>query len=444
MFIPDKFHFIYLNEGAGAKPFSLVHYVSIKSAIEVNNPDSVTLYYSKEPDSFWWDKIKGQVNLEKVVPPNSVFGRPITHVAHKADVLRLEKLIKHGGIYLDIDIVCLKPFKDLLNNKVVLGREKKQQICNGVIMAKKNSAFLKEWYQLYRSFDDTQWSTHSGYLSTRLAQFNPSVRLEPPESFFIPSYRRLPALFKRNQNFPQAYCYHLWEKLSWNFIKQLTVSKIRKEDTTFNVVARKYLSDIVIPPSEDKSKHKHKVIWRKYPIFIHTPKTAGTSMAKILKNNKIRHFWHKPAKELLRGNPFSFAFVRNPYDRFVSAYQFVKDGIVDPVQNKSVFKIIKKCGDFETFCMDFKNYPVCTNHVIFEPQYKFLCDKEKIIVDFIGRYENLHEDWFKLLKKLKIKDTPLPMLRKSKRTSDYMSYYTEDAKQAIGEYYKKDFEIFGY
>lgn len=180
-------------------------------------------------------------------------------------------------------------------------------------------------------------------------------------------------------------------------------------------------------------------------IFIHIPKTAGTSMARILTKEKIRHLWHKPAIEFRNyDNSFYFAFVRNPYDRFVSAYHFIKDRKVDPIQNQQVFEIIKKYSNFETFCLKLKNCPICTKHIVFKPQYKLICNEENIIIDFIGRYENLHEDWSRLLKKLNIKNAPLPILRKSNRNIDYMSYYTEKAKQAIGKYYRKDLEIFGY
>ena len=136
---------------------------------------------------------------------------------------------------------------------------------------------------------------------------------------------------------------------------------------------------------------------------------------------------------------FSFAFVRNPYDRLVSAYHFIKERKVDHRKNRHIFRFITECGDFPTFCMRLKNI----NHVVLDPQYKFICDGEKIIVDFIGKYENLHEDWKSLLDKLKVPYMPLPTARKSSH-KDYMSYYTEEAKQAVGEFYKKDFEILGY
>ena len=54
-------------------------------------------------------------------------------------------------------------------------------------------------------------------------------------------------------------------------------------------------------------------------LFVHVPKTAGTSMehAPFIEGDGHMPFWAVPA-ECQRAR-FSFAFVRNPYDRFVSA-----------------------------------------------------------------------------------------------------------------------------
>ena len=43
-------------------------------------------------------------NLVYVSPPEEIFNNKLNHFAHKADIVRLQKLIEHGGIYLDIDV----------------------------------------------------------------------------------------------------------------------------------------------------------------------------------------------------------------------------------------------------------------------------------------------------------------------------------------------------
>lgn len=147
--IEKKFHFIFgLSENFGGKPFGIVHYLAIKSAITVNNPDSVFFYYAYEPKSKYFQLIKPYLNLIRIKPPNSIFGNCLNHVAHKADVVRLLVLYCFGGIYLDLDTICVKPFDDILDNPCVLGHEKTSKndgkaLCNAVILAKKKSSFFK-------------------------------------------------------------------------------------------------------------------------------------------------------------------------------------------------------------------------------------------------------------------------------------------------------------
>ena len=40
----------------------------------------------------------------KTVTPTSVFGKPVNHFAHQADIIRLLAMKHMGGIYLDIDM----------------------------------------------------------------------------------------------------------------------------------------------------------------------------------------------------------------------------------------------------------------------------------------------------------------------------------------------------
>jgi len=82
-------------------------------------------------------------------PPTEVFGRPLRHFAHRADVLRLLALRRQGGIYLDMDTLCLKPFSDLLEYPCVRGRP---GLCNAVILSEPGGRFISAWLASYRQF----------------------------------------------------------------------------------------------------------------------------------------------------------------------------------------------------------------------------------------------------------------------------------------------------
>ena len=67
-------------------------------------------------------------------------------------------------------------------------------------------------------------------------------------------------------------------------------------------------------------------------IFIHVPKVAGTSIERSIFETNKWLIGHVKASDYIRIDKnkfesyFSFGFVRNPYDRVVSAYHYLKNG----------------------------------------------------------------------------------------------------------------------
>lgn len=133
---------------------------------------------------------------------------------------------------------------------------------------------------------------------------------------------------------------------------------------------------------------------------------------------------------------FKFAFVRNPWDRFVSAYAcqlLVKD-----LKDKDAFNQFI----YDKFMpMEFPIYGVFWRH--FLPQWYFLLDdNDRIGVDFVGRYETLHRDWEYICTKLGVA-APLSHLRRVDHMP-YKDYYTFDNWSIIGRLYERDIRLFGY
>ncbi|CAO3621663.1 unnamed protein product [Cunninghamella echinulata] len=55
---------------------------------------------------------KPYLTLHQVDLVPEIFGQPISHFAHQADIIRLDVLNEYGGIYLDMDVISLKPLDD--------------------------------------------------------------------------------------------------------------------------------------------------------------------------------------------------------------------------------------------------------------------------------------------------------------------------------------------
>jgi hypothetical protein len=250
--VPNQFHFVFgLEENFGGKPFNIIHYLAIKSAYDLNKPDAIYFYYTYEPSGEYWDKIKPYLTLVQVDAPTEIFGNTLTHVAHKADIIRLQALYENGGIYMDIDTICVKPFTSLLKEKTVLGIQGDKYdptipygLCNAVILAEKESEFIEHWLNQYQSFNSQQWDTHSVQLPLHLSQIlDVPITILPYTSFHYPLYTQegVEDLFKYDKEYPEAYAHHLWESNSWPLVKDLNEETIKTKDTTYNKIARKFI-----------------------------------------------------------------------------------------------------------------------------------------------------------------------------------------------------------
>jgi hypothetical protein len=105
--------------------------------------------------------------------------------------------------------------------------------------------------------------------------------------------------------------------------------------------------------------------------------------------------------------------------------------------------------DFKQFPMDpFKDTMLKKNYWFVGPQSDFVRDKNgKVLVDFIGRFENLQSDFDRVCPEIGLPPTALPHVNKSKvirKYKGYQDYYDKESKEFIAELYKSDIELFGY
>jgi hypothetical protein len=243
--IPKTLHFCFgFSANFGYKPWSLVHHVCVKSAIERIKPQAARLYYEFEPSGPWWDLSKPMLDLVKIEAPREIFGNPLARVAHRADVVRLEKLIAHGGIYLDCDILVHRSFDDLLDNECVIseeGRGASHGLSNAVLLAEPSASFLKRWHERYRDFrggQDQYWVEHSVQLPLRLArQFPQEVKILRYSAFCWPLHydEHLRWIFAPEQmKLAEEYATHLWETISWEkYLRHLTPGRVRETNSNF-------------------------------------------------------------------------------------------------------------------------------------------------------------------------------------------------------------------
>ena len=158
--IPKIVHYVWYHEAQ--MTYSM--YLSILSALYIVRPERIYVHGDQLLKGQYWDKIKVHPKVIGIYreTPRQIYGNAILFTHHKSDVIRAEVLLKYGGIYLDWDVIWLKPVDDLLSAgyDVILNYDHAPRnnfpntINMGVVMAKPDAEYLKIWqksYQDYRS-----------------------------------------------------------------------------------------------------------------------------------------------------------------------------------------------------------------------------------------------------------------------------------------------------
>lgn len=209
-------------------------------------------------------------------------------------------------------------------------------------------------------------------------------------------------------------------------------------------------------------------------IFIHIPKSAGTSVASALtpfatssfrlKMNLIQEkllYYSKGRFPVKKPNPwvtpsgyrahigapelisnigrdvfksyFSFAIVRNPWSREVSRYNFVLKATWHPSH-----QYYKGFGSFDNFIKWF-----CSSGEI-RCQKDFIYSEDgELLVNFVGRFERLERDFDFICSRIGI-STSLPKLNTSSRTKPYQDYYNVETKELVRRTFEPDIRLFEY
>lgn len=133
---------------------------------------------------------------------------------------------------------------------------------------------------------------------------------------------------------------------------------------------------------------------------------------------------------------FKFAIVRNPWDKLVSQYTYLR-------KRKDLQHYLGVTA--ETTFAQYIEAAALSDHVQLTPQVDFVNDENGLsIVDFIGRFETLKEDAQRIFSRIGIQNMILPHTQRSLREKDYRSYYTAETRDRVAQIYERDIALFKY
>lgn len=179
-------------------------------------------------------------------------------------------------------------------------------------------------------------------------------------------------------------------------------------------------------------------------VFFHIPKTAGISISNSLFGDvkwghRSVNFYKLHYGEKVFNSLYKFCFVRNPYDRLFSAYTFLKEGGINNQDLEFSNSYLQEYTSFDEFVLKGLDKKEIMNWVHFKPQYTFVCDEnDNIVMDFIGKMENLKADFNTVCKHLNIESELKQLNKGAAKKIDF----SEEVKAMIRLKYQKDFNLF--
>ena len=140
---------------------------------------------------------------------------------------------------------------------------------------------------------------------------------------------------------------------------------------------------------------------------------------------------------------FKFTFVRNPWDRLVSAYEFLRVGVGKDEYDKPLSDKVQSLGDFRSF-VDWISNTNASEGMHFWPQSNYVrTDKSEMGMDFVGHFETIDQDVAHVAGRLGV-TAALPHLNSSPSRRPYEEYFDAKTAELIGTVYQRDVDLFGY
>jgi hypothetical protein len=203
--------------------------------------------------------------------------------------------------------------------------------------------------------------------------------------------------------------------------------------------------------------HEHRCI------FIHIPKCGGTSLEDVIwvdeSSRTPENLWmgfinkysnkyqtgglqHLKAEQVkldvgsdIFDSYYKFAIVRNPWDKAVSQFFYIK-------KRRDLMKYIglKEKDSFKKYLEKIQK----KLHVQWDKQVDFLVDRDgHKIINFIGRFENYSADANLILERLGFSGVDIPHKKRGER-GGYHEYYDDESMEIVAHLYKEDIEFLNY
>ena len=186
-------------------------------------------------------------------------------------------------------------------------------------------------------------------------------------------------------------------------------------------------------------------------VFVHVPKTGGTSVARALYGtdgggHRTLRDYRAELGDAFVDRAFSFAVVRDPVERLASAFRYLRAGGGNRLDAAFRDRVLGPYATLDAFVRGWLTPETLREQVHFRPQADFVTDADgRLGVDLVVRHERLAEGYAAVRRRTG-RGGPLPHLNRTasvgppRPTPDLSA----EARARVGELYRADFDLFGY
>ena len=175
---PPLVHYVKLSTTASELDFR--EYTSVLSVYKFLKPERIVFYTYSEIIGEYWDKILNfknvTIEVQGVPVISTIGGKTVKWIQHIADYIKLSKVLEHGGLALDFDVLIINGTRLKLEQSLsecVLAVEildpKLDYINGGFYSCIKNSKFMSAWVHNYDTdYKPRYWVENISYFPLRL------------------------------------------------------------------------------------------------------------------------------------------------------------------------------------------------------------------------------------------------------------------------------------
>lgn len=195
-----------------------------------------------------------------------------------------------------------------------------------------------------------------------------------------------------------------------------------------------------------KTTQLEKIILKTKKVFIHIPKTGGISvflsLYGILGDHKSISDWQKIISKRQYNTLYKFSVIREPIDRFISAYNFyLNSGLGTKNDTEIKNLLIDKYKNINLFVDNLTTGK--ENILLFVPQFKFLSNlNNEIDIDNLIPFTNLEKGINEIAhKKFNIDEFSLMRINQAHKKLYSVNDLTESSIEKLSLFYREDFKL---